>query len=138
MIAGLQVVFGPKIGLYIGPNFLKNRANLIIYREIIGIFLSTSPLFYLKYYMKYIPICVIIIKTLTNNIIQCIHTLIKSLEDDCTTVYNEENQDSFDISSSTKIGEPWLTLNVCQRYSKLPWHPVAAINHQDLIVVYME
>ena len=25
------------------------RANLIIYREIIGIFLSTSPLFYLKY-----------------------------------------------------------------------------------------
>ena len=27
MIAGLQVVFGPKIGLYIGPNFLKNRAN---------------------------------------------------------------------------------------------------------------
>ena len=28
--------------------------------------------------MKYIPICVIIIKTLTNNIIQCIHTLIKS------------------------------------------------------------
>jgi hypothetical protein len=129
MIAGLQVVFGPKIGLYIGP---KNRANLIIYREIIGIFLSTSPLFYLKYYMKYIPICVIIIKTLTNNIIQCIHTLIKS------TVYNEENQDSFDISSSTKIGEPWLTLNVCQRYSKLPWHPVAAVNHQDLIVVYME
>jgi hypothetical protein len=24
-IAGLQVVFGPKIGLLIGPNFLKNR-----------------------------------------------------------------------------------------------------------------
>ena len=53
------MVFGPKIGY--------NRAYLIIYREIIGIFLSTSPLFYLKYYMKYIPICVIIIKTHTNN-----------------------------------------------------------------------
>ena len=53
------------------------------------------------------------------------------------TVYHEENQDSFDISSSTKIGEPWLTLNVCHRSSKLPWLPVAAVNHQDLIVVYI-
>ena len=46
----------------IGTNFLKNRvyirANLIIYRQILGIFLSTSTLFYLKYYMKYIPIFV--------------------------------------------------------------------------------
>ena len=25
---GLQMVFGPKIGLFIGPNFLKNRVYI--------------------------------------------------------------------------------------------------------------
>ena len=56
---------------------------------------------------------------------------------------NKENLESLDISSLIQFEEPWstvftlLSVIVIQiRYEK--WHPVHAVNYQDLIVVHMK